>query len=130
MTVKEQIEYWIKIAEHDLPVAEHLFQSGYYVWCLFIGHLILEKILKAHYVKDTGETPPKIHDLVKLAKKTKLNLSDGQIEFLDRVNDFNLETRYPDHKLMLFKTFDKKFTEENFTRIKEIYLWLKSLLKS
>ena len=59
MTVEEQIEYWIKIAEYDLPVAEHLLESGYYVWCLFIGHLILEKIIKAHYVKDTGETPPR-----------------------------------------------------------------------
>ena len=47
MTVDEQIEYWIKIAEHDLPAAEHLLESGYYVWCLFIGHLILEKNLKS-----------------------------------------------------------------------------------
>ncbi len=93
---------------------------------MFIAHLVLEKILKAHYVKDTGETPPKIHELVKLAEKTKLNFTDEQVEFLDRVNDFNLETRYPDYKLKLFKNF----TEENFTRIKEMYLWLKSLVKS
>lgn len=43
MTVKEQIEYWIKTADHDLKTAEHLFDNGYYMWCLFIGHLVLEK---------------------------------------------------------------------------------------
>jgi len=129
MTVKEQIEYWIKIAEYDLPVAEHLLESGYYVWCLFIGHLILEKILKAHYVKDTGETPPKIHDLVKLAEKTKLNLTREQTEFLLKANSYNLETRYPDYRLSAFKAYDKNYTEENFNNIREMYIWLRSLLK-
>lgn len=128
MTIDEQIDYWTKTAEYDLPVAEHLFQSGYYVWCLFIAHLVLEKILKAHYVKDTGETPPKIHDLVKLAEKTKLGLHREQIEFLIKVNNYNLESRYPDYKLSAFKTYNKKYTEENFNKIKEMYLWLKSRL--
>jgi len=36
MIVEEQIEYWIKIAEYDLPVAEHLLESGYYA-CLPVG---------------------------------------------------------------------------------------------
>jgi HEPN domain-containing protein len=103
MNIEEQINYWITTAEYDLPVAEHLFESGYYVWCLFIGHLVLEKILKAHYVKDTGDTPPKIHDLVKLAERTKLNLKRDQIEFLVKANNYNLESRYPDFKLAAFK---------------------------
>ncbi|MEI6091420.1 MAG: hypothetical protein WCR42_13275 [bacterium] len=30
---------------------EHLFESGDYSYSLFIGHLVLEKILKAHFVK-------------------------------------------------------------------------------
>ncbi len=79
----------MKAAELDLPVAEHLFKNGYNVWCLFIGHLVLEKILKAHYVKCTGKTPPKIHDLVKLVEKSGLNLNRKQVEFLLRANNFN-----------------------------------------
>ncbi|PIP76318.1 MAG: DNA-binding protein [Ignavibacteria bacterium CG22_combo_CG10-13_8_21_14_all_37_15] len=128
MTINEQIEYWVSTAEHDLPVAESLFEKGHYVWCLFIGHLILEKIIKAHFVKDTEQTPPKIHDLVKLASKTKLPLTQEQLEFLLRVNNFNLENRYPDYKQNLYKTLTKNYSEENFNKIKEIYFWLKSLL--
>ena len=67
--------------------------------------------------------------MIKLAGKTKLNLSDEQLEFLDRVNDFNIESRYPDYKFMLYKNFNKKFTEENFAKIKEMYIWIKSLLR-
>ncbi|NCQ17579.1 MAG: HEPN domain-containing protein [Ignavibacteria bacterium] len=128
MTINEQIEYWVSTAEHDLPVAESLFEKGHYVWCLFIGHLILEKIIKAHFVKDTEQTPPKIHDLVKLVNRTKLQLTQEQLEFLLRVNNFNLENRYPDYKQNLYKTLTKNYSEENFNKIKEIYFWLKSLL--
>ncbi len=128
MTVKEQIEYWIKTAVHDLKTAEHLFENGYYMWCLYIGHLVLEKILKAHYVKDIKETPPKIHDLVKLESKTKLNFTDEQIEFLVKVNFYNIENRYPDYKLDAYKTYNKKYTTENFSKLKEMYEWLRSRL--
>ena len=128
MTINEQIEYWVSTAEHDLPVAESLFEKGHYVWCLFIGHLILGKIIKAHFVKDTEQTPPKIHDLVKLVNRTKLQLTQEQLEFLLRVNNFNLENRYPDYKQNLYKTLTKNYSEENFNKIKEIYFWLKSLL--
>ena len=39
-----QIEYWVDSAVHDLDVAETLFKSGKYDWCLFIAHLVLEKM--------------------------------------------------------------------------------------
>lgn len=82
MNTEEEIQYWINIAEQDIPVAQSLFDNGHYVYCLFIGHLILEKILKAHYVKDNKKTPPKTHNLVYLAKNSKLELTDNQFEFL------------------------------------------------
>ncbi len=46
------MNYWVNSANHDLDVSEALFQSGKYDWCLFIAHLVLEKILKAVYVKN------------------------------------------------------------------------------
>jgi len=98
MTTEEQVKYWIDIAERDLPVAESLFENGHYTYCLYIEHLVLEKILKAIYVKDNKKTPPKIHDLLKLAKSTKINFTEEQEMFLSRVTDFNIEARYIDYK--------------------------------
>jgi hypothetical protein len=44
MTIQEQVTYWIEMAEQDMPVAESLFKNGHFMWCLYIGHLILEKL--------------------------------------------------------------------------------------
>ncbi len=130
MKIDEHIKYWLNSADHDLDTAESLFSAGKYDWCLFLGHLVLEKGLKAFYVKDNeNRMPPKTHNLVKLAEKTTIPLNAELKFFLDEVNDFNLEVRYPEYKQEFYKTCTKKFTEEYLNKIKEHYKWIKSLLK-
>ncbi len=130
MTKDEHVAYWLKSASHDLDTAGSLFKSKKYDWCLFIGHLVLEKCLKANFVyNNNNKVPPKLHNLVKLAELSNLNLTEKQRLFLDEVNDFNLEVRYPDYKLEFYKRCTKEFTEEYFNKIKELNKWLKSLLK-
>lgn len=51
MTKKEIIKYWTDSAENDLRAMEHLFESGDFAWSLFIKHLVVEKLIKAYYVK-------------------------------------------------------------------------------
>lgn len=85
MTKQERIDYWLKIAEHDLAAAESMFEKERYDWCLFIGHLIIEKVLKAFWVRDPEKEVPFIHNLLKLAKETRLNLSEEQRQFLDTI---------------------------------------------
>jgi HEPN domain-containing protein len=53
MNVDEVVEYWLELAEADWPVVDHLFASGDYNYALFLGHLYLEKLLKALVVKVT-----------------------------------------------------------------------------
>jgi len=130
MTKDEHISYWLKTAKHDLDTAESLFKSGKYDWCLFIGHLVLEKALKAIFVdKNENKVPPKTHKLTKLAVLSFLELTEEQIMFLDEVNDFNLETRYPDYKLEFYNRCTKEYTDQYFKKIKEFYNWLKSQVK-
>jgi HEPN domain-containing protein len=124
MNKEQKIKYWLNLAAHDLDVAETLFQNRKYDWCLFIGHLVIEKVLKAFYVRDTNESPPWIHNLVRLAENTTLSLSDEQKQFLMEINRFNIEARYPDYKLSFFKLCTKKFTDEYFKKIKGLYKWL------
>jgi HEPN domain-containing protein len=129
MTTEQHINYWLESAEHDLDTARTLFDSGKYDWCLFISHLVLEKLLKAIFVKNNeNKIPPKIHNLVRLAQAAKADLDEEQLLFLNEVNDFNLEVRYPEYKNEFYKICTKEFTEGYFTRIKEFYKWQKSLL--
>lgn len=129
MTKEEHIKYWLEGADHDLKAAESLFKSEKYDWCLFIAHLVLEKTLKAHFVSKNDKVPPKTHNLVKLAKQSSIELIDEKQIFFDEVNDFNLEVRYPDYKNKFFNCCTKAFAEDYFTKIKENYHWLKSLVE-
>lgn len=129
MDIKEHIDYWLKSAAHDMEVAETLFQNQKYDWCLFIGHLVIEKVLKAFYVQSKKEIPPQIHNLVRLAENTGLSFTDEQLALLADINDFNIETRYPDLKFKFYQICTREFTEEQFLKIKGLYQWLLSQMK-
>lgn len=129
MTKDEHIKYWLDGAAHDLDAAESLFSSGKFDWCLFLGHLVLEKTLKALIVAKTDIKPPKTHNLLKLVELVGLSLSEEQSVFFDEVNDFNLETRYPDYKNAFYRRCTKEFAEPYFSKIKETYQWLLSQIE-
>lgn len=124
MTKKEHIDYWIKVAEHDFITMNHLFENGDYLWALFIGHLVIEKLLKGYYVKQIDINVPYVHDLLRIADKTSLELTVEQKLFLDSLNDFNIEARYPDYKLALYKKCDRDFSMSYHKKIKEFKKWI------
>ncbi|MEA2082888.1 MAG: HEPN domain-containing protein [Thermodesulfobacteriota bacterium] len=50
MVKKDKIKYWLKTADQDWRVANHLFEKKDYSYALFFGHLTIEKILKAIFI--------------------------------------------------------------------------------
>jgi len=129
MNQTDHINYWLKSAEHDLASAETLFQHQRYDWCLFLGHLVIEKMLKAFFVRDNPKAPvPQIHNLTKLSEQTKLQFSPEQKDLLLEVTRFNLKARYPDYKFEFYKKCTPEYTQRHFTKIKELYQWLLQLL--
>ena len=124
MNSQEKITYWISSAEHDLSTAETLFGAEKYDWCLFLGHLVLEKALKALWVKQPGALPPKTHNLLLLIGN-HLKISDAQKEFFENANEFNIEARYPDEKQSFYQICTKEFATTHFLQIKEFFKWLK-----
>ncbi len=126
---REVIDFWLNSAESDLSTAEHLFEKGDYHYCLFFGHLVLEKTLKAIYVKNKGDNPPYKHSLSLLAEKASIEISGEQESFLEEVTDFNIEARYPDIKMSFIKRCTKEYTEDYFNRIKDFFTWLKTLIQ-
>jgi len=96
-TIEKQIIYWQSTAESDFETAEILINNQKYVQGLFFCHLCIEKMLKAHVVKATGEIPPKSHDLPYLSKKSSLDLSEDNLNFLQILMVYQLEGRYPEY---------------------------------
>jgi HEPN domain-containing protein len=117
MTKQEYIEYWKTAAEKDWEVVQNLFDKANYPHALFFAHLVLEKLLKAHY-------PPRIHNLVRLASQTQLSFPANDLLFLDKMNDYQMEGRYPDYQFLIFKICDRQHTETLLVEVEKIRSWL------
>jgi HEPN domain-containing protein len=91
---------------------------------LFLGHLVIEKVLKALYIRGNNKLPPKTHNLLRLSECLKITLSEEQMMLLSRINDFNIEARYPDEKDSFHNLCTMEFTKEYLEKINEIYRWL------
>lgn len=74
MTNIEFMNYWLESSDEDYDAMKVLYSNRKYSWSLFVGHLVIEKLLKALYAKKNIENfiAPKIHNLVLLAKKCDL----------------------------------------------------------
>ena len=70
-----------------------------------------------------------MHNLVRLAELSGIILDDDQKLFLDKVNDFNISTRYPDYQHDFYKMCNIGYAKENLEKIEEFYQWLDSLIE-
>lgn len=129
MEKDEIINYWLETSNRDYKTMLHLYENKDYEWCLFIGHLVIEKLLKALYVKKKDNNIPKIHDLARLADKVEIETNEEQQDAFDLITTFNISVRYPDYEQNFYKKCDQEFTSKNIQKIKELRKWLISLIK-
>ena len=121
------MNYWIKSADEDFVTMEILYKNKQNTWCLFLGHLVIEKLLKGLYAKNNPDNPiaPKIHNLILLSQKANLNVPLKIREKIQTINTFNISARYDDFK----KSFDAKctddYTKKQVQNIEEVQQWLK-----
>jgi HEPN domain-containing protein len=107
----EYIKYWKASAARDWKRVSLLYDNRDYLFALFCAHLTLEKLIKAHWVKNNTENyPPKIHNLNKLLAGAKIELSEDDKVFCADMNKFQMEGRYPDYISNIYKIANKKYT--------------------
>ncbi len=98
---------------------------------MFIVHSqILFKISAiGQFVKDNvNDIPPKTHNLLLLAAQTTLSPSVDQLRILSQMNQFQLEARYPDYKLNMYKIATQPYTLALLEEIEKVKLWLETAL--
>ncbi len=105
-----------------------LYQTQNNNWALFMGHLVIEKLLKAVYVKSKDEFPPMIHDLRRICEKTDVELDLTHQILLDSISRFNINARYDDYKQSFYQLCTDSFTSEWIDKIKDCRLWIKAKL--
>lgn len=124
MTEKEKhVQHWVRQAEENWSGADLLFRGGHYSLSLFICHLVIEKYCKALWIRDNEpNTPPKIHNLLKILAATSVTVSSENKELLLRANQFQIEGRYEEDRNLLERTITAELAQgaiENFKTLKE-----------
>jgi len=105
-----------------------LYDSKSYGWSLFLGHISIEKLLKAIYVSKKKKHAPFLHNLYRLAELSELELTDEQSDCLDKITSFNLNARYDDFKREFYTLCTAEFTNEWIGKIKILRTWIKQML--
>jgi HEPN domain-containing protein len=123
------IDYWVTSSDDDFDTMMAMFVTRRYSWSLFVGHLVIEKLLKAYFVQVKEDYPPFIHNLLKLARDSDLSLDDDAKLKLTTITAFNLNTRYDDYKMGFQKRCTPEYTKEWVDKIVEIRQWIKKLIK-
>lgn len=122
---KIQIEYWKNGSAEEIKVADLLFRNRKYRHGMFFYHLAIEKILKAHAAKVTGNIPPRTHNLFRLIEIAELKLRDDYLMFLEYFGVFQTEGRYPEQKKV---PIDGRSARKDMKKAKEIFEWIKEQL--
>jgi HEPN domain-containing protein len=126
--IEKIANHWISRSESDFETMNNLIKSKDYHWALFIGHLVIERLLKAIVVRKTGTYAPLTHDLRRLAKLSELTLEDEHKRWLDTITAFNINARYDDYKQDFYKKCTPDYSITWFTNIKTLREWIKTKL--
>lgn len=121
------VDHWQTTSEEDFKTMLNLYNSKSYSWSLFLGHVSVEKILKALYVRIHKQHAPYIHNLFRLAELCKIDVSKEYSDWLDEITTFNINARYNDYKKEFYNQCTPEFTSIWIERIKIIRDWIKKM---
>ena len=128
INIEKHISHWLESSDDDFNTMFVLFNSKKYHWALFIGHIAIEKLLKAYFVKKNKNYAPYTHNLYRLAELCKMEISEEHAEWLFKITTFNINARYDDYKKEFYAMCTADFTKEWIEKIKNIQQWIKQML--
>jgi HEPN domain-containing protein len=126
--IEKLIKYWIEASDDDFETMMAMFESKRFNWSLFVGHLMIEKLLKACFVRSKHDFPPFIHNLLRLAELAEIGMTEEQKVFFVTVTAFNINARYDDYKLSFQKKCTFDYTTKWINELKTQRLWIKELI--
>jgi len=124
------MHYWLESSDEDFETMKILYDSKKYTWSLFIGHLMIEKLLKAYFVQHKEEYPPYIHNLIRLAELSELSITKEQKTDLATITAFNINARYDDYKKSFQRKCTPEFTLHWIEKIKDLRQWIRKQIKT
>jgi len=87
--------------------------------------LRLKKMLKAHFTEVTQSIPPKTHDLIYLIRKSGLELPQAHLEFIGKINNASVPTRYPEDLQRIIAQYPESVARDYLEKTEEVLKWLR-----
>ena len=128
MNIEKTYIHWVTTSDKDFSTMLHLYNSKDFHWSLFIGHIVIERLLKACVVRESQKHAPFTHDLTKLAYLSGLQFTEEYLDWLDTITTFNMNARYDSYKEAFYKKCTFDFTTEWIEKIKILQSWIKERL--
>jgi len=103
--MKKETKNWLDMVDYDLITVKQMFETGRYVYVIFMCHMAIEKALKAIVCEETDKVPPKTHDLINLTGLGKVKLNPDLLDFIGMINNAGIVTRYPEDLSKLVSSY-------------------------
>ena len=123
--MRKDTKNFVRSSQYDLETANFMLNTGRYIYVIFMCHLSLEKILKALISETKQIVPPKTHNLIYLIKIGNISLPKEYFEFIAKINNANIITRYPEDFTRVLEAYPESIAKEYLSITKEIHQWLK-----
>ena len=97
---------------------------------ILFGIEVLQEYRNKNIAKNNIDNPYTIksHNLLALAQKSNIGLTDEQVQKLKIITQFNISARYEDYKNEFYNLCTEEYTKEQISNIEEVRTWLKELL--
>src|SRR3990172_9799272 len=123
--MRADTQNWIATAEYDLETARHMLATSRHLYVVFLCHLALEKMLKAHVAEVARSIPVRTHDLIYLVKKSELSLPQPHLEFIGKINNVSIVTRYPEDLQRTLLDYPEPIVRDYLKHTDEVLQWLR-----
>jgi HEPN domain-containing protein len=127
--MEEDIAYWLHLARLDLESARKSLQGDSFLHCIFGCQQALEKLLKSLVVEATNRSPPRLHNLVRLAALAGLTLQSNQEMLLSKLSLEYIEMRYPEELATIDELNNRAAAEEHLLQTEGLFRWLEAQRK-
>lgn len=92
---------------------------------VFMCHIAVEKLLKAVVAEITDRVPPKTHNLLYLVKMAALDMPQDMFDFIARINNASVVTRYPEDFNQLMESYPENVVKDYLESTEKALTWLK-----
>ena len=119
-------ERWAEQGRYDMDTAHDMLEAGRYRYVLFCCQQAVEKMLKSVFAARKNKTPPRIHNLMRLAEAADIVVSDEQAELLRELSAYYAQSRYPDEITDSSERIPDTLARDIFIQTQELLQWLES----